>query len=377
MARLDRLRVRFAERAAARLFEQVMAGPLDKPGRGAAWWASLVLATVVHLFTIGLVALGVWVLLIGGSIIAIVFGVALFALAFLMRPRLGRLPKDATMVDPAAAPRLYALVGRVTERLGARPVWRIVLTADFNAAFTAVGLRQRKVLLLGLPLWNLLDPRERVALLGHEIGHGVNGDTRRGLYVGSSVGSLAELYVTLRSETHTDWDGGIVAVGVAFSRFVMWVLSWPILGLILIQERFLAQSGQRAEYYADHLAAELAGSAATRAMLDLVRLAGPCMRDLHTAVVRGDPDVLAVNRAWLAGLADADRALMIERVESEPHRVDSTHPPTRMRMAAIERRDYGADVLTASSADADAIDEELHMSHRPILEELRASVIGW
>ncbi|GAA5003812.1 hypothetical protein [Actinopolymorpha pittospori] len=41
---------------------------------------------------------------------------------------------------------------------------RIVLDGAFNASARRVGLRRRPVLTLGVPLWNILDPQERVDL---------------------------------------------------------------------------------------------------------------------------------------------------------------------------------------------------------------------
>jgi hypothetical protein len=109
------------------------------------------------------------------------------------RPRFGRVPKYATKVTPAEAPELYRLVGDVAAALSA-PVPAVYVEEDvFNASASRVGLRRRPVLVLGLPLWNVLSAQQRVALLGHELGHFVNGDPRRGLLVQPAVGGLQRL----------------------------------------------------------------------------------------------------------------------------------------------------------------------------------------
>lgn len=354
---MDGLRARFAERVSARLFADVTERPMTRPGLDRASVAAAFVAVGVHLFTLAVVALGVLILAWSNwSIFAIVISAALLGLAVLMRPRLGRVPEET--IDPAAAPTLYGLVNRVAERVGTRPVWRIVLDPDFNAAFGVVGWRRRRVLVIGYPLWNLLAPQERVALLGHELGHSVNGDHRRGLLVGSSLRSLVDLYVTLRT-TSGEQETLIGMVVSALSRLVTWVLAMPVLGLVLLQERLLAQSGQRAEYYADHLAAGIAGPAHTMSMLEKLRLAEPAMAALGTAVIRRDEDIWASGRAWLAGRSAADQARLSAHDEASPHRIDASHPKTRLRVGAIRARAYGGDVLVLNSSESARIDGEL------------------
>jgi hypothetical protein len=67
-----------------------------------------------------------------------------------------------------------------------------------------VGLRRRRVVHIGIPLWFTLEPQPRVAVLGHEVGHFVNGDLRRSLLVGSSIDTLIELVQALTPERYVD-----------------------------------------------------------------------------------------------------------------------------------------------------------------------------
>ncbi|MFF5494967.1 M48 family metallopeptidase [Streptomyces aquilus] len=63
----------------------------------------------------------------------------------------------------SAAPELYAPVDEVAAALGTRSVDVIALDARTNASVTHLGVR-RRVLTLGLPLWEVLSPQERIAL---------------------------------------------------------------------------------------------------------------------------------------------------------------------------------------------------------------------
>lgn len=362
------------DRASARLFTEVTERPLTKPGRDAASWAAAAIAIVVHLFVIALVALGVLIVVRADStfpLIPIIVGTALVGLAVLMRPRVGRPPKIEDTVDPAAAPTLYALVNQVAERLGSKPVWRIMLTADYSASFGIYGLRRRAVLTLGYPLWNLLEPQERVALLGHELGHAVNGDSQRGLLVGSSLGSLGELRAALligpSSTGHV-----MTIIGSALSRIFLAVAALPVFGMGLVQERLLARSSQRAEYFADHLAATIAGVTHTTSMLDKLRLSRGAMIALRAALLRKENDIWAVERAWRDARTAEDKARTIAADDAKPHTVDATHPRTALRIAALRARAYGGDTLVSGRADAEATDRELAPLLRDVIDGLRS-----
>jgi Zn-dependent protease with chaperone function len=373
---LERARARFAERVSARLFTEVTERPLTKPGRDAASLAAAAIAAVVHLLTFALAALGVLIVVWANSafpLIPIVAAAALVGLAWLMRPRLGKPPKLDETVDPDTAPALYALVNKVAERVGARPVWRIVLSPEFNASYTVLGWRRRAVLVIGYPVWNILEPQERLALLGHELGHGVNGDSRRGLLVGSSLGSLGELSRTLVSRgASTDGEGLLVMVSAAAAQVMLRVLSLPVIGLGMLQERLLAQSGQRAEYYADHLSAEVAGAAHAVGSLGKIRLASGSMISLRAATIRRESDIWAAQREWLRGRTAEDHARVVAAEEAEPHRVDASHPPTGLRMRAVRSRVYGGDVLVSNTAEMAVVDREL----QPYLRDLAQAYRG-
>jgi len=89
---------------------------------------------------------------------------------------------------------------------------RALLEEEFNASFGRVGWKQREVLTLGLPLWAILEDAERVALIAHELAHGVNGDPVRGFYVGSAVAALARWHVLLHPDRIWDEEKGVAGL---------------------------------------------------------------------------------------------------------------------------------------------------------------------
>src|SRR5262249_61111144 len=108
-----------------------------------------------------------------------------------MRPKPGRVPSE-DVTSQKDFPTLHAFVNEVAQKLGGQPIRNIVVNESFNAAYGVIGWRRVPVLWIGLPLWMALRPQERLALIGHEIAHGVNGDGTRGFIVGSALSGLHE-----------------------------------------------------------------------------------------------------------------------------------------------------------------------------------------
>ncbi|KDN85748.1 hypothetical protein KCH_24060 [Kitasatospora cheerisanensis KCTC 2395] len=239
--------------------------------RDRATTAAYALAGVVHLVSLTVLLLGLG--LVTGLLLpgwpGRILGVIALAVAFQLRPRLGRPARDG-LLPRAAAPTLYELVDRVCEAAGAPKVDTIVVDGDWNASFAVLGLRRRRQLTIGLPLWTVLSPQQRVAVLAHEIGHCVNGDNRRGLWTGSALNALVAWYrLTLPDWTRSRSGslGLIVMIADALANRVLWVLNRTVRALVLLMNRLWLRSGQAAEYRADLLAVRLTSVADTRGTL--------------------------------------------------------------------------------------------------------------
>src|SRR6185436_4449759 len=104
-------------------------------------------------------------------------------------------------------------------------------------------------------------PQERVALLGHELGHFVNGDVRRGLITQAARTTLARVSYLLRPERgHSVTEMIVEFLGRIAAQLFLW------LHLLLLWTSM--RDSQRAEYRADELAARAAGTDAAIRMLD-------------------------------------------------------------------------------------------------------------
>jgi len=244
-ARRDR-RTAARERAVRARVERVYA--LAQSGapqhRDAAWLAAAAIAGLVHLGTLTLL-LGSLALLSPGLPWPLhVGGVLGLVLAFLLRPRLGRLQADAGVLTRKNAPTLYALADRVAAATGSRPVDSIRVTDEFNASFAKAGLRRRTRVSLGLPLWEPLTPQQQVALLAHEFGHNVNGDHRRGLWLGSALDGLYEWYQLTRPVgSSADYDG-VLAVAMVLVHVLLRAVNLAVYGLLVLLDRLTVRAGQ-------------------------------------------------------------------------------------------------------------------------------------
>lgn len=175
------------------------------------------------------------------------------------------------------APNLDGLVDKVAAAIGAKPVDIIVLDGEFNAAYGQVGLRRRRVLTLELAMWNALDDQERIAVVGHERAHEVNGDLAHGFVVGSALRTLAEWHAVLRTpprhQSTRSMFEALEAIGELMASAFMRVLRAIVARLFEIEMSLLFASRQRAEYFADLMSARVASTSAAVFMLDHLYLA--------------------------------------------------------------------------------------------------------
>ena len=365
---------RLGDRMAEQLAQEELAPRLTAPKV-----AAYAVAIAVHAFVLGLSALGIW-LLVGAGLFLKIAGVLLLGLAYLMRPRLGSRPRD-DLIERGDAATLYALVDEIAASLAADPVHRVVITADYNASWQVVGVRRERVLTLGLPLLSVLEPQERVALIAHELAHGVNGDSTRGLVVGSAIESLAQLYCTLVPPA--ELGGTELEAAELIVRPVLWLFAQPFRLLLLLELQLLLQDSKRAEYLADRLAAQTAGTGAIVGVHEKLLLERTAELAVHQYVVgrysSGD-DVFDALRSAVTAVPEREleRRRRIARLEGT--RLASTHPPTGKRIELLERRQETQPAVVADAHVQEEIDTELR-SVRPalsrrVVEQYRAALAG-
>jgi Zn-dependent protease with chaperone function len=374
--RFDQLLAAWGRRSGDRLSARLLASrdlrPHWTPGRVAAY--AIALAVIVT----SLVLMGAAVAAVAVArfnLLVLLLAALLFGIGWFLRPRLGKLDADAARlaVSPEDAPEIHALTGDVARALGVRGPHVIVLQPEFNAWWSVLGWRRRRVLMLGSGLLAVLSPEELVALIGHEIGHARNGDAREGLIVGSAVDGLAELYALMDAGNWGAADGTdpFVDAAAPLAKALQRLASLPVLGLLLALAHLLLGDMRRAEFLADERAAQVAGSAAVVRLHERLLLASAYALALQRAAHGAGADGLFVPlRAAFDAVPERERARRRAVARLEGTRLDATHPPTAMRIAMLEGRPAQPAKITLDGGRRARLSAELEALEPKLAAEL-------
>lgn len=347
--RLAMFRRRLAMRHGQQLAEEIersgQAAAVGRGGPGRSTVLAFGVALLVHSVTGGLL-LAAGALIIAGwhTRILPILGFVLLAVVAALLPRPGRLPRHAPVLHRADAPRLFELIDEVAAAVGTTGVHAVVVDAAHNAGVSAYGIRGRRVMCLGVPLWEVLSPQERVALLGHELGHFANGDVRSAFVTHGALRTLAHWYSFLVPHP-------AVSLAHLCANALVFLPRWAVYGLFVLLDALTMQASQRAEYLADAGAARAGSTAAAVTMLDRLLIGDAVeahLRHESMAATRADSGSRgreareAIERELWEGLAA--RIGSIPETEYERrrrvsarrgHSVDDTHPPTHLRRRCL------------------------------------------
>jgi Zn-dependent protease with chaperone function len=340
----------------------MMAASSGRDRQSAARWLTFLFSVLVHLPAVALlIAAAAIVKSAGLDPPLLVAAAVLVGLAILMRPRLGSLPKRFPVLTRTDAPALFQLMDRISATLRARTVYWIAVDLDYNFSTAIVGFRRRRLITVGLPLWTILSPAERVAILAHEVAHDTNGDLSHSLVVGSALEILSTLsrWLSPPPRIAKADPGSIARTAEELAALVMRGLSLVAYGCLRLLLYYARRASPRAEYLADEEAARVASPPAMISGLDNLCLERPFTFRMRAAAKRNEPDV------WQALLAESktfparghERLRRIGR--RSRHKADDTHPLTAFRIGALRRLPESRSLLVLSAQEIDAIEREL------------------
>jgi Zn-dependent protease with chaperone function len=315
------------------------------------------LAASVHLLTLILLVTGIGIVVTGFPAFASIFwGAVLCAFVWLMRPKPGKVPAR-DLADRKNVPALHAFVNQVAKELRGRPVSKIVVDESFNAAYGVFGWRRVPVLWIGLPLWMALRPQERLALIGHEIAHGVNGDGTRGFIIGSALSALDEWIGLLQAPLYQ-----ATSIAQHIAGFMFWILSIPFAAVQSLLAQLLWLDKQQAEYFADFLASTVSGTEATVSWLQRMgcaeHLDDVLLRNAYSTSQSG-ARILGLFRERIASLPDREWQRLARASQREGARLDATHPPTAFRIEFLKAHVVAKPRMIATEDAMRKIDAEL------------------
>lgn len=359
-----------ARRRGEALEERLVRAEDLRPGGGARL-AAVAFALGIHALTLVVLAGAVAAVLSGiwPLYILALFG---FGLVWVLRPRIGSRPGSGWLTR-AKAPRLFAVLDQIGEATGAPAPKYVTFDARFNASTGRRGLRHEPVLIIGAPLWQILDGDERLALLGHELGHQVNGDSTQGLLVATAHQALQEWRVLLypgNSPTRAAVPRGPARLG----QLLVPVVLLPFYLLMTGAQQFYGwlqvHVSLRAEFLADDIAAQ---TASTTAALSLIRKldtrnsvdAYVTRTKLGRAARRKAPSDEDAMEMWI-GLQDYMRTIpeheyiRAARVsEYRGTRIDASHPADYLRARLLMERPSHDAAVVVSEDEWLGVDVEL------------------
>lgn len=384
---IGRLAARGSDRLARRLHADVLTHQHRRGGVGVTALAWL-LAVVIHLFTLGLIAGPVaWLALSADVLTPIRLLVAAFGVGvagFVQPFRRGR-PPTGPVLHRAAAPELFALADDVAAVVRAPAVDHIVITPDYNASYLKLAPREPAIA-IGLALWAALDPAERVALLGHELGHRINADLRRDLVISGALATLAN-WQFLLFPAQSIWKsrGKPLPMATALTHLIEQVLAPLILipPFLVVQAvgiglaRLVQRQGERCEYYADDLAAIAAGTPAAVGLVEKLLVdEGSWRVVVQTLRFQRDADPWQAVSDYVRAIppAEWERLRLLGRRRLQ--RIDAAHPPTQFRADVLKDRPERPGLVAMPAARAAGIDAELARARADLASDLRSRVSG-
>jgi Zn-dependent protease with chaperone function len=338
-------------RFSRRLFEDISSRPIAlAQGRASSksWSLMLayVLAAAVYTASVLFGIAGVLLLLPPWeNLLVVLSGLALVLMCLVARPTFAQAPYH--LLSRSEYPALHRLSDLIAQRMGSPAVDGIAISADFSANYRIAGWRRRRYIELGSPLLAILSPRERVAVLAHELSHGANGDPLRGFLLHGSVHTLASWASVIRPTQIGATDDGLSKSPLGSQASIM-AIPFQLLMLAASEVIFWAmgalhllalRQSQRAEYLADLSAATVAGSKEMRSALEKTYLQEVVDGAMKSYVrERSTGPIEATLLAAVQSLTDED----LDRYRSESRasdwQVDSTHPPTAMRVDMLARQ---------------------------------------
>lgn len=347
-----------ARRSAARL---IATGTLPR------WdWrrpAAAGIAAAIAAAWLGLALLGV-ATLVWAHPVWWVAGVALVAGAVALRPRRQR--PDGDWQDPGSAdpvtdriavrsPAVDAALAALAAAAGARPPVAVEVTLSPDIVLTG-----RRVLLVGWPLWALLDDGARRAAVVHELGHERFRDPRwtgpaafaarwlaqwsaqlGGTVRGSALDRPADELVmfdplTARRITGVSVHGPTLVR--SSGNLAAAVLAAAVRAVARGLDRLTFVPHVRAELLADALAVRVAGPDGVRALLAALPLRRRAGQSARQALRRTDGvGVTRTVAEHLAALPDRERVALDAAVAAEPVRTGQAHLPVRLRRDLVDR----------------------------------------
>lgn len=357
---LAKLKDRFNERQAERIFLEAQRALLVPQGTSVWLVLGYVVSAIILMLPIFFFGLGLWIIYANWfSILAFLICALFVAFSYFIFPRYNRNRTKTFRRDDL--PQLFQLLDAISAKIGTVAPDGVHLTDEVNAYSGTYGRgRTERIIGIGIPLWRMLIPQERIAILAHEMAHFVNGDPARGNITGAALQTVGEWEYFLApnhfgDDYHRDWTEII-------AELIQLVLRLPILflGYVLLFVTF--NRSQRAEYLADGLAAQVSGQGAMISALEknqLFPMIENAIQTLYPFRRHQNAHVFDVMAAAVNDAHSEDIAALRAKAAQQKQRVDDSHPPSVYRVGFLDALGDMPGTLQATDFDFAAIEKEI------------------
>lgn len=352
----------FSQKQGKTLFASlVKSKPEDlKPSFNLRQIAAFFIATFIYLMPITFLIIGIW--LISNSlehILLLPIALIFLLLALVTRPRIASNPLN--VLAKKDFPILYDFVDSIADSLGTQSPDTIVFDQWFNASFGQFGWKKNEVITIGLPLWTILSQEERVALVSHELCHGINGDVRRTIFVGGALRSVVELYNLIHPDRLFDPEESIAGILFLPVNILLLLLSYLILIVFYIFSYLLFFDSQKAEYLADYLATKVCGTDAMISLLNKNQLGFSRFEFIleRYSLKHGKFNLFKILKKDFASIPKKERERIKRIGELEELSLDETHPPTTYRISFLNNHSETGKKISFSDEKHKLLETEL------------------
>ncbi|MGB1253001.1 MAG: M48 family metallopeptidase [Candidatus Promineifilaceae bacterium] len=331
-----RFQARLGKHSDEHLFKTVNPNSLVPPRITITRAVSLLLATLIHAITIVIFYYGINAIIYNGLEGFQLARVVLltFIAGWAGYPRFDSVPPNMVLTESADFPAVNELVERVATALNV-PKPLIMMTEQFTATFGRVGHRRQPVLCLGHPFLSILDKKELVSLVAHELSHSRDGALTRSTYVRVALTTLDRWTMLFSTKRFTRIENDMVRWALFPITLVLYIISAPILSLTFLLEVCCYRDSQLAEYIADAQSLPVGG---TQHAVSLLKKS--YYRHLEALRIAYDSAPTVYKYSNLKGQLDAIPERELERVwriaQRQQITLRSTHPSLGHRVAFLQ-----------------------------------------
>lgn len=311
---------------------------------------ALLISSLVISFSILILLLGLYLLIFIPYYFIKFLGLLCIGLFYILKTEILKVEKSK-FLPKKDFPELYKAVNLVCKKFNTSELEGIILNEEFNAGITEYGIKKKKILFIGLPLWSVLNNEEKLDLIGHEIAHCVNGDPSRNKIISTAINTLIKAGRIIHPESLLI-NISISSLVLEVSRYAIMPINILLVGIsnLLWNTAYLLNNlvwldSQKAEYLADLLASSICGNKASISLMQKCSYSDIFYFELQKLVIKGkktfdNVDIFEEVNNKIKDLPDHEIERLNRLLTKEEHKIDIKHPPTYSRILLLEEKGY-------------------------------------